>query len=424
MAHFTPIAKGNGDPRNDASAKIEDEFKQKFPNITIKWQQTAWPTIGEKFMASWSANTAPDICLFSPANVTPVFQLGALQDLLPILKQWPDADQKDFPKAWWDTGTYGSQKVIAPLLLFGDVMVYRKSVLSKASIDATTLKSWDKWVAALQQITVDGAGKHGGEPGFNPASVNMWGFGTFMALNSGATPPYWNTLIVEKTGHQDVEPPTWKADSWVSDAGISTMQYVADWVKKYQIQSTSTLNLDLGNSMKTFAQGQCAVYDFGTNVYASAQTSFQFPKDDVVTTLIPNVDGSKWGPMFLNHWSIGVSNKSKALDTAYTVLTQWMTPSADLIMADVGGQQPKRLSTAQNALFASPDRAFIKQIADAEQNWGLPDLSPPVRTSELLTQAYQGIVTQNVPVKQALTDAKAQYDKLLAEIPADKLPKE
>lgn len=421
MAHFTPLGKG---PRHDATKKIYSDFQKKYPNITIKWQETAWQTIGEKFMAAWSANTAPDISLFSPANIGPVYELGALTDMMPYLKKWPASDQKDFPKAWWDVGTYGQKKIIAPLLLFGDVMAYRKSVFQKAEIDPSTIKSWDNWVKALQKVTVDGSGKHAGEAGFNPSTVKMWGYGTFMARNSGATPPYFTTMMVEKTGHQDVEPPTWKADSWISDNGIAIMQYVTDWVKKDQIQPVSTLNQDLGNAMKFFDQQQCAVFDFGTNVYPAAIKNFQFPKEDIVNTLIPTFDGSKWGPMFLNHWSMGISNKSKATDTAFTVLDYWMSPPADLLMAEIGGQQPKRDSTTKNKIFDAPDKAYIRLVAQAEATWGLPDLSPPVRTSEILTEAYQNIVTQNTPVKKAMQDAYARYNKLLSQIPASKLPKE
>ena len=61
MGHFTAL----GDTARDRAQKqIDTKFKEKFPNITVQWEQTAWETIGEKFMAAWSAGTAPDISLF------------------------------------------------------------------------------------------------------------------------------------------------------------------------------------------------------------------------------------------------------------------------------------------------------------------------------------------------------------------------
>ena len=420
MAHFTPLGKG---PRHDASKKIWSNFQQKYPNITIKWQETAWPTIGEKFMAAWSANTSPDISLFSPANIGPVYELGALTDLQPYLQKWPSSDQQDFPKAWWQVGTYGKEKIICPLLLFGNMLTYRKSAFAKVEVDPSTLKTWDGWVAALQKVVTDGSGKHPGDAGFDKSTVKMWGYGTFLGRNTGATPPYWTSMLMEKTGHQDTEPPDWKADSWVSDAGLSIMQFTTDWIKKYQILSPSTLNMALPDGSKFFDQGGCAVYDFGTNVYAAAAAQFQFPKDDISFTLSPTFDGTKWGPIGLNHWSMGVSNKSKALDPALTVIDFWLNPDSDLIMSEVGGQQPKRLSTAKNKFFDAPNESFMKLVTEGLAQWSMPDLSPPVRTNELLTEAYQSIVTQNTPVKTAMQSALDRYNKLLSEIPKSKLPK-
>jgi hypothetical protein len=51
--------------------------------------------------------------------------IGSLEDLTPTFGKWPEQERDDFSKAWWDTGTYEGKKYIAPLLLFGDLMLYR-----------------------------------------------------------------------------------------------------------------------------------------------------------------------------------------------------------------------------------------------------------------------------------------------------------
>ncbi|MCC6173880.1 MAG: extracellular solute-binding protein, partial [Chloroflexi bacterium] len=98
MGHFTAL----GDTARDRAQKqIDEKFKAKAPNITIQWEQTAWETIGEKYMAAWSAGTAPDISLFSPANITQAVRLGSLEDLQPSFSKWADSDRNDLSKAWW-----------------------------------------------------------------------------------------------------------------------------------------------------------------------------------------------------------------------------------------------------------------------------------------------------------------------------------
>src|SRR5262249_31756819 len=157
--------------RDDASKATWQRFQQRYPGITIDWQQTAWQTIGEKYMAAWSAGTAPDVSLFSPANIAPTVLLGALEDLQPHLTTSSKDDKDDFPKVWWDVGTYGGKKYIAPLLLFGDLPIYRKGLFEQAGHKVDQIKTWQDWLQALQDVVVDGQGRHPTDPAFDQGSV-------------------------------------------------------------------------------------------------------------------------------------------------------------------------------------------------------------------------------------------------------------
>jgi ABC-type glycerol-3-phosphate transport system substrate-binding protein len=420
MAHFTPV--GTNDVRDDASKAVWERFEKQFPNITIKWQQTAWQTIGEKYLAAWSAGSAPDISLFSPANIAQAVLLGSLEDTLPHFNTWPQADKDDYPKVWWDVGTYSGKKYIAPLLLFGDLPIYRKSMFEKAGHKTDEIRTWNDWLTALQDIVVDGNGNHPTDASFDPSSVKVWGFAAFLARGSGASIPYFNAMVTYRTGHQDVEPPDWRADRWVSDEAIESVQFITDWVTKYKIQPASTLNMNLSDADKFFASGLCAAYDFGTNTYPTARKNMQFDPLDAVFARTPTYDGKKWGPLFVNHWSMGVSSKSRNKEAAFTVLDFWLTKQADLDFAKIAGQQPKRLSSSSDPFFDSPDHEYVKIFTQAQKEWAVPDLSAPVRTDEILLEAYDSIVTQNRPVKDAMKDAAAKYTKLLESIPKDKLP--
>ncbi len=421
MAHFTPV--GTDDVRDDASRAVWTTFQKQYPNITIKWQQTAWQTIGEKYLAAWSAGTAPDISLFSPANIAQTVLLNALEDLQPHLAKWPQAEKDDYPKVWWDVGMYGGKKLIAPLLLFGDLPIYRKSMFEKAGQDVGQIKTWDDWLHALQAIVVDGQGKHPSDAAFDPSSVKVWGFAQFLARGAGAGIPYLNPMITYRTGHQDGEPPDWSAERLVSPEAIDSVQTITDWVTKYKIQPKSTLNMNLSDADKFFASGQCAAYNFGTNTYPTARKNMQFDPLDAVFARTPTFVGKKWGPLFVNHWSMGVSSKSKNKEAAQSVVDWWLTKDADLAFAKLAGQQPKRTTSTADPLFDSPDHAYVKTFAQAQKEWAVPDLSAPVRTDDILLEAYDNIVTQNQPVKTAMQDALNKYTKLLQTIPKDKLPK-
>ncbi len=420
MGHFTSL----GDTARDVAQKqIEDKFRAQNQNVTIQWEQTAWETIGEKYMAAWSADTAPDISLFSPANLTQAIRLGSLENLSPAFEQWSEQDRKDLSKAWWDTGTYDNKKYIAPLLLFGDLMLYRKSLFDQVGVSVGEIRSWQQFTEALQKVVVDAQGRHPTDPGFDESTVKVWGWHQFLARGSGAGIPWFEHFNQDRLARYDLGPPDWRADHWTSPELVQSVQLVVDWVRKYRIQPISSLTYSLEDADNRFVSGASAAYQFGTHRYASWREKMQFPPDDAVWARFPTWDGKRWGPAFVNHWSMGVSSRSKAKDAALKVTQFWMSSDADLIMGDVAGQQPKRASVAQNPVFDRPDRAYVKLFDQAARDWSVPLLSPPVRPSDIYIQAYHSMVNEKVPVADALAAARDTYTRLLADIPADQIPK-
>jgi ABC-type glycerol-3-phosphate transport system substrate-binding protein len=418
--HFTAL----GDTARDRAQKqIADKFKEKHPNITIQWEQTAWETIGEKYLAAWSANTAPDISLFSPANITQAVRLGSLENLTPYFAKWPEEDKKDLSQAWWDTGTYEGKKYIAPVLLFGDLMLYRKSLFDKAGVNVNEIRTWKQFVEANQKVVVDGQGRNPTQAGFDESTVKVWGWHWFLARGSGAGIPWFGHFTQDLLGRYDLGPPDWKADHWTDPKIIEAVQFVVDWVLKYKIQPKASLTYNLEDADNKFVSGLSATYQFGTHRYASWREKMQFPPEDAVWARFPTWEGKRWGPSFLNHWSMGVSSKSKFKEQAVLATEFWVSPEADLIMGDIAGQQPKRASVAKNPVFDRPDRSYVKLFDQAAREWSLPLLSPPVRPSDIYIQAYHQMVGENVPVQKAMEQARDAYHKLLSEIPADKLPK-
>jgi len=420
MGHFTAV----GDTARDRAQKlIEDKFKAQNPNVSLQWEQTGWETIGEKYMAAWSANTAPDISLFSPANITQAVRLGSLEDLQPAFGKWADKDRNDLSKAWWDTGVYDSKKYVAPLLLFGDMLIYRKSMFDQVGVNIGEIRTWKQFTEALQKVVKDSRGRGPTDASFDESSVTVWGWHQFMSRGSGAGLPRFDQLVPDRLNRQDLGPPDWRADHWTAPEVVEAVQMTVDWVLKTKIAPRTMLTYNLEDADNKFVSGLGATYQFGTHRYGSWREKMQFPPEDAVFARYPTWDGSRWGPVLINHWSMGVSSRSKAKDQALALTEFWMGPDADMALADVAGQQPKRASVASNALFDQPDRSYVKLFDTAAREWSLPLLSPPVRPSDLYIQAYHSMVNDGVPVEKALADARDSYHKFLADIPADRLPK-
>jgi len=308
MGHFT----GQGDTARDrAQKRIADLFKEKRPEITIEWEETPWQTIGEKFMLGWKAGTAPDISLFSPANIATSIRIGSLENLTPSFESWPTAEKNDLSKAWWDTGTVEGKKYIAPVLLFGQLPMYRKSIFEAAGYKIDQIRSWKQWVEALQKIVKDGAGRNPTDPAFNSDSVKMWGYQRTLARGATAEITELLGMTIERAGRQVLEPPDWKADFWTSDVMVESFQFMTDLVTKYKVQPKSSLSFDGQESPRQFVIGFNASYSFGTHMYVPWREKMQYDPNDAVFARWPTWAGDKWGVTLLNHWSMGMSRSPR-----------------------------------------------------------------------------------------------------------------
>jgi ABC-type glycerol-3-phosphate transport system substrate-binding protein len=251
----------------------------------------------------------------------------------------------------------------------------------------------------------------------------VWGWHQFLARGSGAGIPRFDQLTWDRLNKPDLGPPDWRADHWTAPEMIEAVQMVVDWVVKDKIQPRSSLTYNLEDADNSFVSGQVASYQFGTHRYGSWREKMQFPPEDAVWGRYPTWDGKKWGPVLVNHWSMGVSSKSKFKDQAIKATAFWMSPDADLIMSDVAGQQPRRSSITKNPIFDRPDLSFVKLFDTAAHEWSAPLTNPPVRPSDIQIQAYDQMVNDGVPVQKAMSDARDAYNKLLDELPKDQLPK-
>jgi ABC-type glycerol-3-phosphate transport system substrate-binding protein len=286
MSHFTAV----GDTARDRAQKqIEEKFKAQNPNVNIQWEQTAWETIGEKYMAAWSANTAPDISMFSPANITQAVRLGSLEDLQPSFGKWAAKDRDDLSKAWWDTGLYEGKKYIAPLLLFGDMIVYRKSMFDAVGANVNEIRTWKQFTETCQNIVKDGQGRNPTQSGFDESTVSVWGWHQFMSRGSGATLPRFDLLSYDRLGRPDLGPPDWRADHWTSPEIIEAVQMSVDWILKDKIAPRSMLTYNLEDADNKFVSGLSAAYQFGTHRYGSWREKMQFPPEDAVFARYPDL---------------------------------------------------------------------------------------------------------------------------------------
>jgi multiple sugar transport system substrate-binding protein len=165
--------------------KCADLFQERNPNIKIKIVTQNWGDYWAGLARGFVAETAPDVFTdhlskypqFAQSEVVePVSTRGVNMDQylpgLADLWQAPDGKQYGFPKDW-DTVA-----IVANLDMLADARI------TKEQLDNATWNPKDG--GSFQQIaaklSVDKSGKHGDEPGFDPANVKVYG----LALDPGS----------------------------------------------------------------------------------------------------------------------------------------------------------------------------------------------------------------------------------------------
>jgi multiple sugar transport system substrate-binding protein len=148
-----------------------DDFKAKFPNVSIKFQTADFGGHHNRLTTVIAAGEQTnDIEALEVGYIAQFVQAGGLTDLnsAPFNAGKIDKDIVAFAKAnaTTDTGALIAMPVdIAPAVMF-----YRADLAKKAGVNMDALKNWDEYIAALKKMTDKANKVYGIE---HPAAVAM-----------------------------------------------------------------------------------------------------------------------------------------------------------------------------------------------------------------------------------------------------------
>lgn len=239
--------------------QVADAYKQSFsvfesahPGITVDVQVVPWANYWTKLPADVVAGTAADIFWTNTSN------LGLYSDngrLLPV------DFAGDWTKSVVDLYTRGGKLWGVPQLWDSIALYYNRELVSRAGVDPSTL-AWDPAAptdglrAALRRLTVDDAGKHPGQAGFNPHTIAMYGINAALDLQAilwdfvGSNGGRWQTGDAFDFADQ---PRTAQA-----------VQYVVDLINKDHVApSAADTNTNGDKALQLFTQGRIALFQSG-----------------------------------------------------------------------------------------------------------------------------------------------------------------
>ncbi|HBF35699.1 MAG TPA: hypothetical protein DDW50_00075 [Firmicutes bacterium] len=186
-----------GSPAEDKVVKAAFKgFEVAHPGITVEPMYIPGDISGSEYAAKLKAlaqaGELPDLGYFRPEHFGAWATNDFFMDLTPLVKK-DKLENTVLPQVWLKVkgkirGSYTAAEC--------EVLFYNKDVLQKAGVplpptDYRKGWSWDQFVQYCRKITIDNAGKHPGEPGFDSAKIVRYGV-SYQLWSAMLLPAIWS----------------------------------------------------------------------------------------------------------------------------------------------------------------------------------------------------------------------------------------
>lgn len=144
-------------------------------NAPVRSETYNWDVFFQKFPTAVAAGTPPDWAIFHAAEVPQMASQGLVQPLDDVFYKANNIDKGDFSKAVMDVVSVDGKAVAVPFDNHGWNCYVNTDLVKAAGYDPANLpKNGDEFIKFAMKVTVDEAGKHPDESGFNPDKTKVW----------------------------------------------------------------------------------------------------------------------------------------------------------------------------------------------------------------------------------------------------------
>lgn len=382
------------------------------PEWVITLETVPQESESEKVTSELAADDVPDVLRVQGSNVQQWIRRAAFVDLTTLVSG-ARFDLSDFysgplDQFRWHGGLWGLPDSASP-----EVVFYDKAAFAKAGIALPT----DKWTfedmrAAALKLTVDAAGRHPGDPAFDPKTIARWGW------NGGLT-YYWQDALIEGLGGELCADADCTTMTFTSPADLTAFDW---WVGLVRDDHAAPYDPYGGSQTGVpgdpFQSGKAAIGSNGT--FAIGQLNAAKTIDyDIVPPLL-GVDGKRHTPLSTNGYVVSAHSKHQA--EAWALIQALVAPD---FLANTWGKPghavPARRSVASSVIDTSHAPASQQAILDAME---VGQVFRPYtagardgydRTIDLFTKMNTGAL----PIPDALAQIEAAANAALA---ADRSP--
>ena len=391
----------------------------------VRWFQWKTTEVGEKLMNEVKAafeKDNPDITLTLVDNpflgfhdkVITLFQAQMLADVVMAQVDWPveyaelgileplDAYIAKEPKPFMDNifptfhKKWRGRQYYLPIETGPVALFYNTEIFKKAGIVGPP-KTWDEYVQVAKKVT-------------SPEQKTFATTGT-MSAEPPTNLTYDIYPLIYQAGGDVIDEKTNKA-VFNRPAGVKAVQWYADLMNVHKVSVPGILSSGEKEKRANFAAGNIAMMfegSFGIPIQRQMNPNLQFdvapmPRETTTGTVVRGA---------VNCMTTQAKNK----EAAWKFLRWLHGPVGIEMWAKGSGSFPSRKDVAEQAWFKEKKlfQVFVQQLLlpnAKSPNLGMPNA---VQLNKALTVEIQNVLQGKKNAKQALDDAAAEWNKVLAQ---------
>lgn len=378
-------------------------YASEHPEVTISSEvYSDWGVFYQKLPTATAAGTPPDLGLMHSWAIQQFASIGVIQDADALFFQDSLIPKNDFNPTLMEAISSEGKVMAVPFDNHGWLNWVNTKVIKDAGLDPAAIPpNGDEFIAWAQKVTVDEAGKHPNEDGFDPDRVKVW------ACHSA-----WPRFTIVSTVWQfggEMFTDDGKTAKCNDPKTVAAVQYWEDLIYKHRVVppgvpgTPSPGDLFKTNSIALMWDGTWNLNFFKDNPDAAAVMEPMF-----INSLSP--DGKK-AVRFDSHMMVVPEGVVDPNLKAAKDLIVWLTENGETWATS--GQVPARLSVQQlDTVQAIPS---VKAAAAQFAEFGRAGQSHK-SINEIVTAYEAGFsasLAGTTPAKQAMDEAQAAVQAIL-----------
>ncbi len=373
--------------------ELKAAFEKDNPGVTLTLVDSPFTGFHDKAITLFQAQKLADVLMIQVDWVAEFAELGMLEPL----DEWIAKEPKSFMDNIFPTfhKKWQGKQYYLPLHS-GCVALYWNTDLFKKAGIAGPPKTWDEYVAAAKKLT--------------NSEAKVFATTATLQVEPPTNLTYDIYPLIYQAGGEVIDEKTNRA-VFNGPAGIKAVQWYVDLVNVHKVSVPGVLSSGEKEKRGNFGAGNVGMMFEGPwGIAIQKRLNPNLPYD--IATLPQGVTSGTVVRGSLNT----LTTQAKSKDAAWKFLRWISGPVGNEMWARGTGDFPGRKDVAERPFFKENKlaQAFVQQmlLPNAKSpNLGMPQA---VQLNKALTIEIQNAVQGKKPVKQALDDAAAEWNKVLA----------